>query len=624
MLDDSTKKGYSHIVSWSIDGLSFKIHDNKLMIPIMTQYFRQTKYKSLLRQLQGYNFTRITRGENKGIVSHPLFIRGKHDICSQMKRKKSSSGVTIAAAAAAVAVAVGPSTTTEDQAQDQVKSHSPSSSNKRSKKKNMKKKRKTAVVSPPLPPSAVVAATVEAAISKVELPSQVHSSSFKDNGTSISSNGSSSMDTLLRVEIDCSFGNNNNNKRNATSSSYHQGRQPKRQRSYETSSAGVMASVSSDKNGSFPIPRSKSTPTNTTLLPGGATNFNIPSNLFQLNNGSLLLLDNKNIKSGDQEEEEEESILTEEKMQFHSDLNNSNDQHHNQEDGDGSDDDDDEKMKQFERLEKLVFNHQHSTNYSSNLGSLDISLSATTMTTTSLSLSSRDAILLEPTPIMPFINKKNSNNDNSVVFTSSTALSPIDSPRILSQLATAATQAQASSGFDSEKSDDIEAGIIQAFDIDATDNDDFDDDGWANGITYDGEEIDIRYRIDNNTKSVIPQQHQQQVQRSSARLPRFAVGGIHQQHPQHSQHHRVLSNTSSAVTTATMPPPSKLQHLYELQRQHQQHHHQQQHQYNHHHHRQQQQQQYHQQQQVQQQQRYQQHPQYQHQHPQHPHHLLYS
>merc|ERR1712166_1155738 len=208
------------------------------------------------------------------------------------------------------------------------KSHSPSSSNKRSKKKNMKKKRKTAVVSPPLPPSAVAAATVDTAISEVELPSQVHSSSFKDSG---SSNGSSSMDTLLRVEIDCSFGNNNNNKRNATSSSYHQGRQPKRQRSYETSTAGVMASVSSDKNGSFPMPRSKSTSANSTLLPGGATNFNIPSNLFQLNNGSLLLLDNKNINNGEQEEE---SILTEEKMQFHSELINSNDQHHNQEDGD--------------------------------------------------------------------------------------------------------------------------------------------------------------------------------------------------------------------------------------------------------------------------------------------------
>merc|ERR1712195_147402 len=98
----------------------------------------------------------------------------------------------------------------------------------------------------------------------------------------------------------------------------------------------------------------------------------------------------------------------------------------------GSDDDDEVKMKQFERLEKIVFNHQHSTNYSSNLGSLDISLSATTMTTTSLSLSSCDAILLEPTPIMPFINKKNdNNNNNNVVFTSSTVLSPIDSPRII-------------------------------------------------------------------------------------------------------------------------------------------------------------------------------------------------
>jgi hypothetical protein len=87
MLDDAPKKGHSHIVSWSADGMSFKIHDPAAMVPILKNYFRQTKYKSLLRQLQGYRFNRVTNGENKGQVSHPSFIRGLRSKSMNMKRK---------------------------------------------------------------------------------------------------------------------------------------------------------------------------------------------------------------------------------------------------------------------------------------------------------------------------------------------------------------------------------------------------------------------------------------------------------------------------------------------------------------------------------------------------------
>jgi hypothetical protein len=441
---------------------------------------------------------------------------------------------------------------------------------------------------------------------------------------------------------------------------------------------------SSNKNVSFPIPKS--------LTPGGM-HF-IPSSLFQMssdNDSRLLLNSNSN-------GEVEDSIVTEEKMQFH------------------NKDDDLESMKQqFERLEKLVFNHNHST---PNLGgTLDISLSATTITSTSSSSSSSScAALLEPTPIMPSfiknnINNNNNNNSNTVVFTTSTALSPIYSPAIISQIAAAdqaqeqaQAQAQAqqkgqqqeqdlkkknnvfhnivsklssasplcgsgssgaggmlpsvstsSSGLNSEISDDIDVDITQAFadsnnnNIDndnAADNttnggieynengwptessnneDEDDDDDWANGITYDGEEINICDGIDTNINSVIPQtiqsqqdhvQHQQEVRRSSAPSPRFVIGGIHQQHqpqqPHHQPHRVVSSNASSspAVTTAIMPPQSQHQALYELLRQ-QQYQQQHQHQYHHRHHHQQQQ--YHHQQ-VQQQQQ-----QYQHQHPHHLH-----
>jgi len=87
MLEEAEAKGHSHIVSWIQGGRSFRIHQEKMMIPILKSYFCQTKYKSFLRQLQTYGFTRVTRGDLKGIVSHPLLIRGKRFLCLRMKRK---------------------------------------------------------------------------------------------------------------------------------------------------------------------------------------------------------------------------------------------------------------------------------------------------------------------------------------------------------------------------------------------------------------------------------------------------------------------------------------------------------------------------------------------------------
>ena len=90
MLDSAEEKGYSHIVSWcKDDGKAFKVHDPTRMIPVLQSTFRQTKYKSFLRQLQTYGFERITKGIYLGRVSHPHFQQGKHALCLQIKRKVS-------------------------------------------------------------------------------------------------------------------------------------------------------------------------------------------------------------------------------------------------------------------------------------------------------------------------------------------------------------------------------------------------------------------------------------------------------------------------------------------------------------------------------------------------------
>jgi len=88
MLDDAERVGHAHIISWCPDGDSFKIHQPKQLINVLQKYFRQSKFKSFLRQLQGYDFKRITRGNDQGVVTHPMFLRGRRPVCSLMKRKR--------------------------------------------------------------------------------------------------------------------------------------------------------------------------------------------------------------------------------------------------------------------------------------------------------------------------------------------------------------------------------------------------------------------------------------------------------------------------------------------------------------------------------------------------------
>ena len=91
LLDEAEKGNHSHIVSWCSQGHAFKIHDNDALLPLLAKYFRQTKFKSFLRQLQSYGFHRNARGYDKGVVSHPLFVRGRRSLSFQMSRKPKGS-----------------------------------------------------------------------------------------------------------------------------------------------------------------------------------------------------------------------------------------------------------------------------------------------------------------------------------------------------------------------------------------------------------------------------------------------------------------------------------------------------------------------------------------------------
>lgn len=87
MLDEAERNGHAHIISWLDGGQAFKIHKPDSMMGLLNSYFSQSKYKSFIRQLQTYGFTRVTKGPDKGTVSHPLLIQGKRYLCVKMKRK---------------------------------------------------------------------------------------------------------------------------------------------------------------------------------------------------------------------------------------------------------------------------------------------------------------------------------------------------------------------------------------------------------------------------------------------------------------------------------------------------------------------------------------------------------
>jgi hypothetical protein len=94
ILDQAEKEGYQHIVSWLPEGNGFQIHDADAMLPILQKYgFNQSRWKSFLRQLQNYGFRREIRGPNKGKCTHDLFVKGRRELCQNMRRIRKSSSL---------------------------------------------------------------------------------------------------------------------------------------------------------------------------------------------------------------------------------------------------------------------------------------------------------------------------------------------------------------------------------------------------------------------------------------------------------------------------------------------------------------------------------------------------
>jgi len=76
-----------------------QVHNPDIFVnKIMKSHFQQTKYKSFQRQLNLWGFERNTKETvERGSYYHPLFIRGRKDLCQQMGRQKATSPIVEAA-----------------------------------------------------------------------------------------------------------------------------------------------------------------------------------------------------------------------------------------------------------------------------------------------------------------------------------------------------------------------------------------------------------------------------------------------------------------------------------------------------------------------------------------------
>ena len=67
LLDDVESLNEADIVCWRPSGACFKVHKrDEFMTKVLPRYFRQTHYKSFVRQLNIWGFACVTQGPDKG------------------------------------------------------------------------------------------------------------------------------------------------------------------------------------------------------------------------------------------------------------------------------------------------------------------------------------------------------------------------------------------------------------------------------------------------------------------------------------------------------------------------------------------------------------------------------
>jgi hypothetical protein len=115
LLEEAGRNGNEHIISFTPDGLAFKIHSRETFVrEVSPAYFSQARITSFVRQLNLYGFEKLMDGPNRGGFGHPYFRRGRPELLRMIERnavvaaaeakqpKKKRGQRTVVAAAARV------------------------------------------------------------------------------------------------------------------------------------------------------------------------------------------------------------------------------------------------------------------------------------------------------------------------------------------------------------------------------------------------------------------------------------------------------------------------------------------------------------------------------------------
>lgn len=81
------ESSHSEVISWLPGGKAFKVHQKEEFVKVFLPAFSNaSKFKSFQRNLNLWDFNTVSKGPDKGVCSHPHFIRGKPDLVKLMKR----------------------------------------------------------------------------------------------------------------------------------------------------------------------------------------------------------------------------------------------------------------------------------------------------------------------------------------------------------------------------------------------------------------------------------------------------------------------------------------------------------------------------------------------------------
>jgi HSF-type DNA-binding len=88
MIQQMDTDGLAHIVSWQPHGRCFQVHQPSTFQKLLHNYFKLSKIASFQRQLNLYDFQRLTVGSDKGSYNHEFFLRNRPDLLPQVRRIK--------------------------------------------------------------------------------------------------------------------------------------------------------------------------------------------------------------------------------------------------------------------------------------------------------------------------------------------------------------------------------------------------------------------------------------------------------------------------------------------------------------------------------------------------------